>query len=332
GGYTKNDGTSKAFSSLLLGVYEDDKLIYKGKAGTGFTDKQQTEMLKLFKRYIRKTPPFAEQPDINKRSRFQRNPPNATAVWMKPELICEVTYTEMTSDGVMRHPSFVAMRSDKEAKEVTGEKTISVDELSSSKSKASKEKAKPKASKDTNDFLNPKNKTQQHTISGHELKFTNLGKVYWPDEKITKRDMLNYYFRVAPYIMPYLKDRPQSMNRHPNGIKGKSFYFKNVRGTAPDWVETFNYTSDSDDRLRKYLVAKDKASLLYMANLGCIEINPWHSKTKKEDYPTWCVIDLDPGKNNTFQQVIDAANVTKDILESMGVTSYPKTSGSTGIH
>src|SRR5690606_27890368 len=102
--------------------------------------------------------------------------------------------------------------------------------------------------------------------------------------------------------------------------------------TAPEWVDTFDYTSDSDDRLRKYLVAKDKASLLYMANLGCIEMNPWHSKVKKEDYPTWCVIDLDPGEDNTFQQVIDAATVTKDILENMGVLSYPKTSGSTGIH
>jgi bifunctional non-homologous end joining protein LigD len=121
------------------------------------------------------------------------------------------------------------------------------------------------------------------------------------------------------------------MNRHPNGITGESFYFKDVTGTAPDWMEIFEYKSDADNRLRKYLVAKDEASLLYMATLGCIEMNPWHSKVETEDYPDWCIIDLDPSEN-TFQQVIEAANVTRQILESMGVTSYPKTSGSTGIH
>jgi DNA ligase D-like protein (predicted polymerase)/DNA ligase D-like protein (predicted 3'-phosphoesterase) len=190
---------------------------------------------------------------------------------------------------------------------------------------------KPAGKKDRKTFLNPTEKTQVRKINGHEIKFTNLNKVYWPDENITKRDMLNYYYQVAPYILPYLKDRPQSMNRHPDGINGKSFYFKNVRGTAPEWVETFDYKSDAVNRLRKYLVAKNEASLLYMANLGCIEMNPWHSKVDKEDYPDWCIIDLDPAEN-TFNQVIEAANVTKNILESMGVTSYPKTSGSTGIH
>jgi len=121
------------------------------------------------------------------------------------------------------------------------------------------------------------------------------------------------------------------MNRHPNGITGESFYFKDVTGTAPEWAELFKYKSPADGRLRHYLVAKDEASLLYMASLGCIEMNPWHSRVKSEDYPDWCIIDLDPAKN-TFDQVIEAARVTNDILESMGVKGYPKTSGSTGIH
>lgn len=319
GGYTKNEGSSKKFSSLLLGVFEEGKLIYTGKAGTGFSDKQQTEMLKQFKPYIIKTPPFADQPDINKASRFQRNPPNATAIWMKPELVCEVSFTEMTTDGVMRHPSFVAMRTDKKAKEVMKVQAVESKDIMETEIQLKQS------------FLNSKDKMQLKKINGHEIKFTNLNKIYWPEEKISKRDILNYYDQVAPYILPYLKNRPQSMNRHPDGINGESFYFKDVSGTAPDWVETFDYTSDSDDRLRKYLVAKDKASLLYMANMGCIEMNPWHSRVEKEDYPDWCVIDLDPAKN-TFEKVIEAANVTKDILENMGVTSYPKTSGSTGIH
>lgn len=331
GGYTKNDDSSKSFSSLLLGVYERDKLIYKGKVGTGFNDKQQKEMLKQFKRYITKSSPFTELPDINEPSRFRPNPPHATAVWMKPELVCEVSFTEMTTDGIMRHPSFEAMRIDKTAKDVKSERSMDTKKITSEKKAKSDTIIRPAGKKDRKTFLNPTDVTQVRKINGNEIKFTNLNKIYWPKEKITKRDMLNYYYQVAPFILPYLKDRPQSMNRHPNGITGESFYFKDVTGTAPDWIETFEYKNPSDNRVRKYLVAKDEASLLYMATLGCIEMNPWHSKAKTEDYPDWCVIDLDPAEN-TFDQVIVAAKVTKDILESMGATSYPKTSGSTGMH
>lgn len=331
GGYTKNDDSSKSFSSLLLGVYERDKLIYKGKVGTGFNDKQQKEMLKQFKRYITKSSPFTELPDINKPSRFRPNPPHATAVWMKPELVCEVSFTEMTTDGIMRHPSFEAMRIDKTAKDVKSERSMDTKKITSEKKAKSDTIIRPAGKKDRKTFLNPTDVTQVRKINGNEIKFTNLNKIYWPKEKITKRDMLNYYYQVAPFILPYLKDRPQSMNRHPNGITGESFYFKDVTGTAPDWIESFEYKNPSDNRVRKYLVAKDEASLLYMATLGCIEMNPWHSKAKTEDYPDWCVIDLDPAEN-TFDQVIVAAKVTKDILESMGATSYPKTSGSTGMH
>lgn len=331
GGYTKNDDSSKSFSSLLLGVYEKDKLTYTGKVGTGFNDKQQIELLKQFKPYIIKTAPFADLPDINKPSRFQHNPPHATAIWMKPELVCEVSFTEMTTDGIMRHPSFEAMRIDKKATDVIKEKAMDTKEITSNKKATTRTILKPADKKDRKTFLNPTDVTQVRTINGHEIKFNNLSKVYWPKEKITKRDMLNYYYQVAPYMLPYLKDRPQSMNRHPNGINGESFYFKDVTGTAPDWIDTFEYKSDADNRVRKYLVAKDEASLLYMATLGCIEMNPWHSKVKTEDYPDWCIIDLDPAEN-TFQKVIEAANVSRQILESIDVNCYPKTSGSTGIH
>lgn len=330
GGYTKNDNSSKLFSSLLLGVFEKGKLIYTGKAGTGFKEEQQKEMLKQFKPYITNSPAFTELPDINKPSRFRPDPPHATAIWLKPELVCEVSFTEMTVEGIMRHPSFEAMRIDKKAKHVIKEKSVPVQEITKAKIKSDKVLTPPRKSERTT-FLNPADETQVRKINGQEIKFTNLSKIYWPKEKLTKRDMLNYYYQIAPYILPYLKDRPQSMNRHPNGITGESFYYKDVSGTAPQWIETFLYKSPTDNRHRKYLVAKDDASLLYMATLGCIEMNPWHSRVTTEDYPDWCIIDLDPAEN-TFQQVIEAANVTKDILEDLGITSFPKTSGSTGIH
>ncbi|MEX2592715.1 MAG: non-homologous end-joining DNA ligase, partial [Anditalea sp.] len=172
---------------------------------------------------------------------------------------------------------------------------------------------------------------QVRKVSGHELKFTNLHKIFWPEEKITKGDMLNYYYRIAPFMLPYLKDRPQSLNRFPNGINGKSFYQKDVTGKVPDWVDTYLYHSEGDKRDKHFLVGNKEATLLYVANLGAIEINPWSSTTKKPDHPSFCIIDLDPDKNS-FDQVIEAAQVTKQVLDSLQVPCYCKTSGSTGLH
>jgi bifunctional non-homologous end joining protein LigD len=333
GGYTKNDDTSKKFSALLVGVFDGKELVYTGKIGTGFSDKTQIEMIKQFKPFIINHSPFSELPDINKPSRFRPDPPHAKATWLKPQLICEVSFTEMTKDGVMRHPSFEGMRIDKNAKDVVREtEKQTSNAIKKVKEESTKNIVTPSAKRDRKTFLNPGDETQVREINGCELKFTNLSKIYWPKEKIMKRDMLNYYYQVAPYILPYLKDRPQSMNRHPDGIEGKNFFYKDVTGKVPDWVETYNYHSESDGRDKKYLVAKDEASLLYMASLGCIEMNPWNSRVNTEDYPDWCIIDLDPSAKNNFNQVIQAALATKDILDNMGIKSYPKTSGSTGMH
>jgi bifunctional non-homologous end joining protein LigD len=168
-------------------------------------------------------------------------------------------------------------------------------------------------------------------VNGRELKLTNLDKIYWPVEKITKRDVLNYYAAMAPYIMPYMKNRPQSLNRHPDGIGKSNFFQKNIRENAPGWIETFPFTSDADNEPTNYMVCTDEAGLLYMASQGCIEMNPWHSRIKKPANPDWCVIDLDPD-TNTFNKVIETANMVKQVLDSIEVESYCKTSGSTGLH
>jgi bifunctional non-homologous end joining protein LigD len=328
GGFTRNDDTNKVFSSILVGVYEGKKLIYSGKVGTGFNEKMQKEMMAQFKPLIIDKPPFSEEPDVNKPSRFRPNPPHATVTWLKPQLIGEVEYTELTSDGVMRHPSFQGMRSDKNAKTVVLETEKNTAEVVGDKSSSI---ISPRGKAGRKTLLNPTEKTQVKKINKHELKFSNLDKIFWPDEKITKRDLINYYYQVAPFILPYLKGRPQSMNRFPDGINGEGFYFKDITGKAPDWIERYGYTSDSDHRERQYLVGSDEATLLYMANLACIEMNPWNSTVKKPDNPTYCIIDLDPDKNS-FDQVIETALVTKQLLDDMGVPSYCKTSGSTGLH
>jgi bifunctional non-homologous end joining protein LigD len=331
GGFTKNKDSGKLFSSLLLGVFDKKLLIYTGKVGTGFNEKMQTEMMKRFKKLISKKCPFIEIPDVNKPSRFRPDPPHASVTWLKPELVCEVSFAEMTSDEVMRHPSFEGMREDKKASSVILETPVAVEKEIKTKKRPSGIGITPSTKIGSKTLLNPSEETQAKKLNGHELRFTNLSKIYWPKEKVTKRDMLNYYYQVAPFILPYLKDRPQSMNRHPNGIEGESFYYKDVTGKAPEWVKTFLYHSPADDRDRHYLVATDEASILYMASLGCIEMNPWHSRVQKENYPDWCIIDLDPWKNS-FDKVIEAALVTKEVLDSLDISSYPKTSGSTGMH
>jgi bifunctional non-homologous end joining protein LigD len=334
GGFTKNEDTAKQFSSLLLGVYENGALQYVGKVGTGFSDKVQKEMMAQFKPLITDKNPFGTVPDINKPSRFRPNPPRAKATWLKPELVCEVAYGEVTSDGVFRHPSFQGMRIDKKAKEVVRETAVDTTEtVEATEAPAQDTHATaitPPKSKERKTLLNPKDETQVRKVCGHDLKFTNLSKIYWPEDKVTKRDMFNYYYQVGEFIMPYLKDRPMSLNRFPGGIHGPSFYQKDVKGKAPDWVKTFPYTT-SEGEHKEYLVGTDEASLLWMASLGCIEMNPWFSRAQSPDNPDYCVIDLDPDKN-TFDQVIEAAQEVKKVLDAIDVPSYCKTSGSTGMH
>lgn len=339
GGYTKNEDSRKPFSSLLVGVFDHDKLVYTGKIGTGFNLEMQKQMLKEFKPLITKKNPFQTLPDINKPSRFRPDQKKAEATWLKPELVCEVSFTEMTNDKVMRHPSFEGMRIDKKAKKVILETPDNMKDFDfavpdiqfKTKKNNLQNIIKPAYKKVRKTLLNPTDETQVRIVNKHPLKFTNLSKIYWPDNHITKRDLLNYYYQAAPYILPYLKNRPQSLNRHPNGINGAGFYQKDVTGKVPDWIETYKYHSKGDANDRHFLVCTDEASLLYMVSLGCIELNPWSSKTQTPDNPDWCIIDLDPDKNS-FDQVITAAQITHQILESMKIPSFCKTSGSTGIH
>ncbi|MBC7418319.1 MAG: DNA ligase D [Pedobacter sp.] len=346
-GYTHNQDTSKLFSSLILAVYEGKVLTYVGKVGTGFSDSDQQKMMEVFKPFISGKSPFNVAPDINKLSRFQHKQLNAQATWMKPELVCEVSFTEITNEGIFRHPSFQGMREDKRASEVIRETAVNTEAVVEKVEKdieAVGELKKPTNTKIDKHadairppkvtiprtLLNPKDETQVRKVNGRELKFTNLSKVYWPNDGVTKRDLFNYYYQVADFILPYLKDRPQSLNRFPGGINGKSFYQKDVKGKVPEWAKTFPYTT-SEGGPKEYLVGDDVATLLWIASLGCIEINPWFSRIQSPEYPDYCVIDLDPDKHH-FDKVIEAALVVKKILDSIDVPSFPKTSGSTGIH
>src|SRR5437667_1352674 len=164
------------------------------------------------------------------------------------------------------------------------------------------------------------------------LALTNQEKIYWPVEGITKGEMVKYYEAIAPVMLPYLKDRPESMRRFPNGINGPDFFQKDVdRSKVPKWLHTERIFSESNDDYIEYLICNDKATLIYMANLGCIEINPWNSRIQKPDNPDWIVIDLDPVEID-FSFVVKTANGVRKILEELDIAGYPKTSGSRGMH
>jgi bifunctional non-homologous end joining protein LigD len=324
-GYTQNEGTVKSFSALVLGVYKNGELQFVGKVGTGFSDKLQKEMMAQFKPLITDKSPFDYEVDVDKPTRFRPKRMGAKPTWLKPVLVCEVGFAEVTSDGVFRQASFKGMRTDKKAKDVILETPVPTEETVKPELAIA-----PVKNTERKTLLNPTEDTQVKKVCGHELKFNHVTKLYWPEDKITKGQMLNYYYKVGEFIMPYLKDRPMSLNRFPGGIHGQSFYQKNVTDKAPDWAKTFDHVTD-EGKVTKYLVGTDEASLLWMASLGCIEINPWFSRAETPDNPDYCVIDLDPDKH-TYDQVVQAALETKKILDVIDVPSYPKTSGSTGMH
>lgn len=169
-------------------------------------------------------------------------------------------------------------------------------------------------------------------VEGRQLKLTNQHKVYWPKEGYTKGDVFEYYDQMFKCIIPYLRGRPESLKRNPEGLRTSGFYHKDAGGLAPDWVETIGIKSKSKSEKVEYIVCNDRATLLYLNNLGCIELNPWHSRLGKLLKPDYFVIDIDPSKKNSFDHVVEVALVVRDVLKQAGAEGYCKTSGATGLH
>lgn len=303
-GITEPKNSRAYFGALLLGQYDGKDLKFIGKCGTGFTDASLKELYGKFKPLFTDDPPVSGK--VILRDKIQ---------WMKPEMVCQVKFAEWTHDKHLRHPVFLGLRIDKKATEVKSVKSKSV--------KTNKKQSVSKSQME-NDYDLKVGKTTLH--------LTNQNKIYFPDDGITKGDIVNYYNEVADLILPYLKDRPQSMNRFPNGINGPSFYQKDLDlDKVPSWLKTKALYSESNNAEIDYLICNDKATLLYMANLGCIEINPWNSTLKKIDNPNWIVIDIDPAKEE-FKEVVRTALVVKEVMDELNTECYCKTSGATGLH
>jgi bifunctional non-homologous end joining protein LigD len=296
-GYTRGEGRrSGGFGSLVLAVREGGRLRYVGNVGTGFSDAEIDRLLRLLKPLERPDPPFDAVP---KMPRVRRG----DVAWVEPKLVAQVEFSEWTHDGHLRAPSYRSLRDDKEPAEVRRELPRS-------------------------DVAGSGKKT---------VRLTNQDKVFFPEDGITKGDLLAYYRAIAPVAVPHLRNRPFTMKRYPDGIDGGHFFQKDAPTHMPDWIPTYEHWASTRDapRRRKKLRAplvNDEPSLLWMINMGCIDLNTWYSRVDRPDRPDFVLFDLDPAADAGFRETVQVALLVKQALDALALESFPKTSGSDGIH
>jgi len=295
-GYTLGKGRrSKGIGALILAVEPDGELVYVGNCGTGFDDKELDRLQELLDPLRRDTCPLGEAPRMPRVR-------TTDVIWVEPKLVCEVEFAEWTSDERLRAPVYMGLRDDKPAGDVHRERPV----------KTSVAKGRP------------------------EPPLSNLDKVFWPDEKITKGDLIDYYRQVAEVLIPHLRDRPFTMKRYPDGITGGHFFQKDAPKHMPDWIPTAAFPATSRDDRRKrmsnYPLVNEPAALVWMANMGCIDMNAWYARVDKPERPDFVLLDLDPTPEVGFAGAVEAAQLVKVALDAVGLRGYAKTSGADGIH
>jgi bifunctional non-homologous end joining protein LigD len=296
-GYTRGQGRrSGTLGSLVLGAYRGGELTYVGNVGTGFTEQEIERLLKALKPLQRETPPFRDVPRMPKVRK-------ADVVWVEPKLVAEVEFVEWTHDGRLRAPAYKGLRDDKDARDVNIEEPMAT-EIRKGK---------------------------------RVLKLSNVEKLFWPEEAITKGDLFSYYQSVAGALVPHLKDRPFTMKRYPDGWQGEFFFQKDAPKHMPDWIETreIEVSTRESPRRRKRIHAplvNDELALLWMVNMGCIDMNTWYSRVDKPERPDWVLFDLDPSPDVGFKETVQVALLVKQALDALDLESFVKTSGADGIH
>jgi bifunctional non-homologous end joining protein LigD len=298
-GYTHGGGRrASTFGSLILAMNEGGGLRYVGNVGTGFADAEIRRLLELLKPLRRDTSPFDPVP---KMPRVRRD----EIVWVEPQLVAEVEFAEVTHDGRLRAPSYQGLREDKAAEEVRREEPVALESVI--------------------------------RRGRRELRLSNLDKPFWPEEGITKGDLLRYYREVAPVLVPHLRGRPFTMRRYPDGWAAPHFFQKDAPSHMPDWIPTFRarVTTRERPRERKWVsfpLVDDELALLWMANMGCIDMNTWYSRIDRPDRPDFVLFDLDPAADAGFAETVEVAQLVKQALDALGLASFPKTSGADGMH
>jgi bifunctional non-homologous end joining protein LigD len=296
-GYTKGQGRrSRSFGSLVLAVRRADELEWVGNVGTGFSEAEIQRLLSLLEPLERDDPPLPHVPKMPKVRKTD-------IVWVEPRLVAQVEFAQWTHDGHLRAPVYSGLREDKEPEDVAREEPL------------------------------PTEIRQGRRL----LKLSNLDKVFWSDEGITKGDLLAYYRAIAPVAVPHLRDRPFTMRRYPDGATGKAFFQKDAPKHMPDWIATARVlvsTRESPPQ-KKWIRAplvNDELALLWMVNMGCIDLNTWYSRIDKPDRPDFVLFDLDPSADVGFAETIEVALILKQALDALGLKSFPKTSGADGMH
>src|SRR5213594_1587262 len=297
-GFTRPKGSRSGFGALDLGAYENGKLVYTGRAGSGFTAAQLKEVSAVLEQSVRAKPPF-EGPA----------PPDKGHTWVEPTLVVEVRYKEWTDEGLLRQPVFVRFRDDKPVTEI----------------------AKRDAGSEMRDAEVPPESPSPISPLPREVKFSNLDKVFWPEERYTKGDLIEYYRTVSKWMLPYLADRPLVLTRFPDGINGKSFFQKDAPEYAQAFVRTVTIWSEDSQRDLDYFVCDNESSLLYIANMAAILLHVWSSRVATLETPDWCILDLDP-KEAPFTDVVTVAKAVRALCDDIDLPTGIKTSGSTGLH
>ncbi len=302
GGYTAPRGQPIAFGALLVGVYDGPQLVFAARVGTGFDDAERSRIKGLLAPLVQDTCPFTAPPEVD-----------TAATWVAPQVVCQVNFIEWTEDNFLREPVFQSILPDRNPRLVVRrERIVEV---------PAPARRRFRPSEDAGTALE---------VGGRKVTVTHLDKVYWPKDGYTKGEMIAYYRDVAPLMLPYLKDRPLSLHRFPGGIAESSFYQKDVE-QAPPWATVVPIESESKGEAIRFLVCQDEAALVYVANLGSIEIHPWNSRVANLENPDYLVIDLDPDRQ-TFNEVMQVAGTTHKVLQAIGAEGLVKTSGATGLH
>ena len=292
-GYTKGQGRrSGSFGALVLGVHRGQAWEWVGNVGTGFGEREIAELLEKLGPLRRDEPPFPVVPKMPKVRK-------GDVVWVEPRLVAEVEFAEWTHDGHLRAPSFQGLRDDKAAVDVRRERPAEV--------------------------------------RSDGVKLSNLDKVFWADEGITKGDLLDYYRAVAPVVLPHLRNRPFTMRRYPDGAYGKAFFQKDAPKGMPEWIERFRVQVSTRERppKRRWIDAplvNDERALLWVVNMGCIDLNAWYSRVDRPERPDFVLFDLDPSPDVGFPEVVQVALLVKQTLDALGLVSFAKTSSAEGMH
>jgi bifunctional non-homologous end joining protein LigD len=326
GGWTAPRGAGAPFGSLLLGIYEGRKLRFIGHAGSGFDAKTHKEVAAKLKELDTSTCPFDAVPDTNEK-----------ATWVTPSLIARVRFSGWTQETRLRHPVFLGLREDVKPEDCRWESEVRASQTAAES--PSVVHAPPIVGKVLStrtqiegELFMGRAENVTLELDGKRFRLSNLNKVYFPESGYTKRDLVAYYYSMADYVLPFLKDRPLVLRRYPDGIKGQAFFQKDLREGLPDWFKTVPVDSETRGGQIHYAIANDRASLLYLTGLGCIDHNPWSSCYGDLEHPDYLFFDLDPSESTDFSVVVKVAKALYEKLEELELSVFLKTSGATGMH